>query len=501
MGAGGPVFDLYRHIYANMTYIARADGVFSDAFTSDIGVLIGDPASPMMWNLFFADFRLPTRTDDIRLAGTAVSHLEHADDVILMSTSREGLQAHLTSLAEWAALAFVLVNVEKTWALTAGARISDEPFLHLNKRHVAMKARAQYVGIHLTSTDNRVLSAHYVEQRKKAARVAAKVFAVEGLTGALPVDIGLKVYRARVDPHLIAAADVNPDAIDAQVLELESMQHDFLRRLLGLGSRCCLVPLFSETGIWPIRYRRADIALRYLEYLRSRPEGSLVRCAMSDSMQLARSGSMSWYKDLQTAVSKLGAWLPEGCILTDEAVGSAKQAIQRGVIRHVHSEYACSEKLTLLVRERADGLIGRAGQALGLREYLRVERKAHRQSLTRFLTSNHGLAIETRRYNTRTSCKVDRADRRCRFCIVAVEDECHAVFECSAKGELVQARARFEADIGKVGATDRCRRALNNDGQVGLVQFLIEDDELAALFARHVHEVLGIYSKEPQLML
>lgn len=53
------VFELYRHIYSNLSYIVRVAGEFPDAFTSDIGVLIGDPASPIMWNIFFADLILP----------------------------------------------------------------------------------------------------------------------------------------------------------------------------------------------------------------------------------------------------------------------------------------------------------------------------------------------------------------------------------------------------------------------------------------------------------
>ncbi|KZV93909.1 hypothetical protein EXIGLDRAFT_563151, partial [Exidia glandulosa HHB12029] len=208
---------------------------------------------------------LPLRDDDITLCGQPVSHLEHADDVLIMSTTPEGLQAHLEGLAAWAALSFVRVNTSKTWAYLAGVP-HGEPFVFLNGDHVTFKECATYVGMTLGGGDRRLFRAHYTEQAKKARRTAAVCFAVEGLTGALPIDIARKVYKARVESHLISGADVSPDATDEPVNELETQQVYFLRRLLGLGTRSMLTPLYSETDILPIRYRRADIALRYLEY-------------------------------------------------------------------------------------------------------------------------------------------------------------------------------------------------------------------------------------------
>lgn len=183
MGMSGPVFDLYRHIYDNMTYVVRMHDEFSEWFSSNIGVLIGDPASPIMWDLFFADFALPARPDDIKLGGTCVSHLEHADDVIIMSTTREGLQAHLNSVAEWASLAFLTINVDKTWALCLGASQVGDVFLHLQNRHIALAAGATYVGMSISANDKHIFRAHYTVQANKARAAGARFFAAQGMTG------------------------------------------------------------------------------------------------------------------------------------------------------------------------------------------------------------------------------------------------------------------------------------------------------------------------------
>ncbi len=72
---------------------------------------------------------------------------------------------------------------------------------------------------------------------------------------------------ARVDPHLIFGAEVILD-VDGPVLEaMCSVQHAYIRRMLGLNKRSATAVLFTETGLWPIRYRRILLALQYLAYI------------------------------------------------------------------------------------------------------------------------------------------------------------------------------------------------------------------------------------------
>ena len=46
-----------------------------------------------------------------------------------------------------------------------------------------------------------------------------------------------------------------------QEAELDEVQLTTLRRILRAGNNSMIDPLFSETGILPIRYRRAQLAL------------------------------------------------------------------------------------------------------------------------------------------------------------------------------------------------------------------------------------------------
>jgi len=63
-----------------MKYIILHDGQLSEEFSALAGVLIGDPLSPTLWNIFLSTFPLPKDPSDASLFGCVISHLEHADE-------------------------------------------------------------------------------------------------------------------------------------------------------------------------------------------------------------------------------------------------------------------------------------------------------------------------------------------------------------------------------------------------------------------------------------
>ncbi|KAJ7031841.1 hypothetical protein C8F04DRAFT_894205, partial [Mycena alexandri] len=77
------------------------------------------------------------------------------------------------------------------------------------------------------------------------------------------------LYMARVDPYLIAGCEICLNVNAKSLKLLEDAQCMFLCRMLGVGARSMRAVLFSETGIWPIKYRRVYLALKYLRYLLS----------------------------------------------------------------------------------------------------------------------------------------------------------------------------------------------------------------------------------------
>lgn len=133
-GVSGPIIDCLRAIYPRMQYTVRLNGQFSEPFGSDIGILAGDPASPLAFLLYLADFCPPADPDDLRILDTAIAHLEHADDMVLMSTTRQGLQRKLLYLEIWASSNFMESNPRKCNVMIFGASSDKEsPLLLYNE--------------------------------------------------------------------------------------------------------------------------------------------------------------------------------------------------------------------------------------------------------------------------------------------------------------------------------------------------------------------------------
>ncbi|KAI1783628.1 reverse transcriptase (RNA-dependent DNA polymerase)-domain-containing protein [Ganoderma leucocontextum] len=138
-GASGPplVIDWLRMLYSHLSY-----------------------SSPILWLLFISDFRLHPHPDNVELAsaGTRVSNLELADDMMLASQSPTGAQDKLNQSSEYTAETFVLTNVPKTLALMFGPL--PDPFPVLSLRDERLESWVASTFRRLTPTSRTLYLAH-----------------------------------------------------------------------------------------------------------------------------------------------------------------------------------------------------------------------------------------------------------------------------------------------------------------------------------------------------
>jgi hypothetical protein len=120
MEMSGKLFDWMRMLYGRMEYVVAMDGAHSDVFHSNIGVLIGDPVASTFRGFFFADLKLHPDRDDVLLFNIAMLHLEHADDMAIVSYTPEGLQRHLNPFAHWYGDNMLQANTPKSWVMVLG---------------------------------------------------------------------------------------------------------------------------------------------------------------------------------------------------------------------------------------------------------------------------------------------------------------------------------------------------------------------------------------------
>ncbi|KAF5329911.1 hypothetical protein D9758_018252 [Tetrapyrgos nigripes] len=74
----------------------------------------------MLWNLYLSTFSLPSHHHNITLNSTRISHLEHADNMVIISCSSLSLQHHLDALKQWCYDNFLTLSPSKSEVMIFG---------------------------------------------------------------------------------------------------------------------------------------------------------------------------------------------------------------------------------------------------------------------------------------------------------------------------------------------------------------------------------------------
>ncbi|KAJ4478552.1 hypothetical protein C8R41DRAFT_772466, partial [Lentinula lateritia] len=340
----------------------------------------------------------------------------------------------------------------------------------------------RYVGVHFQSTHRHIFAAHYTAKRDSAITAAGGIVGCELIIGRNRMDpsISLQLYSALVDCHLIHGCELVIDTDKFLLSMLEQVQLLCLRRLLGLSRRSMVAPLFTETGVMPIRFRRVILALRYLIYLLNLPLDHYASLALQANHALRSSGNSCWLSDLEWAIQHLPNCtlvLPPPTQLSEQSVLSLIKSVSRQCNLFLQSELDNSNRLALLQCRREPSATGPSKyQARTLRHYLtRVLTPNHRVTLTRLLCGDM-VPLTFRASPTRIHPlePVDYPSKQCRACnsLGQPESPQHVFLQCSSVPGLYAARERFLTEIESLVALPNSRSFTNSESLFYLKSFI-----------------------------
>lgn len=406
-------------LYSYLQYLVRFGGDTTECFKALMGILVGDPASPILWILYLSDFVLRPHPDDIFLDTERFSHAEIADDMALASLSPCGMQDKLDQTKDYCGVSSLLINVPKTLASIHGPLPEPLPRLTLYGECLQYIDTTTYVGMSFCSTVRDIFLLHYEAKERSAQRVANACFSLEVYIGPMPPPMALTLYRSHIDPHLTGGCEIALDVRPTALNGLERIQYCFLRRALHVSPYSQIAPLRSGTGIWPLPYRHVDLTLGYLHYLLAvRPV--LAHAALRESYALATAprASASWWGDLTITATKLP--VPLALLVhswpTTDMVDAYRAALPALVSEYLYDLILASQRLPVMqtrVRFDSPAASRPIAKLCAMREYLRLPRHRQRAAITLLLLSEHPLSIEQLRRGPR---RLDRHLRICRWC-------------------------------------------------------------------------------------
>ncbi|KAJ3858621.1 hypothetical protein EV359DRAFT_13455, partial [Lentinula novae-zelandiae] len=163
--------------------------------------------------------------------------------------------------------------------------------------------------------------------------------------------------------------------------------------LQNLSRQSMTTPLFTKTGVMPIRARRVIVALRYLIYLINLPRNHYASLALHENQNMRASGIPYWLSDLDWVIQHLPGCslsLPPLPNISEEIILTLIKSITSETNSRLPTEIDYSNQLALLKhclepqKTGPNKLITRT-----LRHYLtQVYKSHHRLSLTHLLCGN-----------------------------------------------------------------------------------------------------------------
>ncbi|KAJ3895266.1 hypothetical protein GG344DRAFT_39104 [Lentinula edodes] len=266
--------------------------------------------------------------------------------------------------------------------------------------------------------------------------------------------------------------------------------------MLGLNDRSMVALLFSETGLWPIRYRRIILFMKNLKYLVQLKREHLAWKACRQAYELAKQGKNSVFMEMVQVLDRLPhrvIWnIPEFKDLTVQHIDGVMDRVKKSMEKDIQEKVDTSNKTRDVLRDRREydkKTKKMVVRTLAFRHYLRIPIREHRKSLIDMVTSNHKLAVERLRWAERNKPMVQHDKRLCRMCREKVEDGAHVLFECSNSCKVLQLRKAFmQRVIKEIPHFARHYR----DGWE-LFRELLADKRVVGLLAKYVHEVLEIF--------
>ena len=121
-----------------------------------------------------------------------------------------------------------------------------------------------YLGVMLDPLLDFHLQVEYVSGKVKRATNKVSMLLRDRL--GIPVDIAIKLYKALVRPHIDYAIAAWASVRDSDLLKLEQVQSQSLRRLTGVKRHSATAALEVLAGIMPVRFRVMDLCSR--EYVK-----------------------------------------------------------------------------------------------------------------------------------------------------------------------------------------------------------------------------------------
>ena len=416
----GTFFSVLNDMYNNSTAKIKINGLLSDTFNIENGTEQGHPMSPELFKLFIKDLTsfLNTNITHPDLAGTIISHLLWADDLVLLALSEASLQANIDKLAQYCEKWGLTINLKKTKVVVFGTnKRSKTKQFFLNRDCIETVDSYCYLGIVIHKNGSFKVAIN--ELRKKALRA---FFGLKRtiIKNSLSLDSLLKLHDTLIKPILLYGCQIMTPhqplvknlahnkfkltSINSDPIELFHLK--YLKWSCNVHRKASNIGIYGDTGRYPLSFHAIKLSVDYFNRVLTMNPNALVYKAYEEQKSL----NLDWYQTLHTF---------------------NKTDSQSDITTHLQTLFKDTWRNELQLSTKLD--FYRTLKTEFCREnYLTIINPKYRSAITKLRLSAHRLRIEVGRY---TKPLTPRDMRYCQYCQnlynqLTVETEVHALLDC-----------------------------------------------------------------------
>ena len=312
-GFDGKLFSLLRSLFKKARSYVKWNSELGELLRNTYGVLQGGVINPYLFKLYIEDMReCFGDVAGVRIGDTNINHLLQADDLIIFSETRAGLQNVLQRLVLYCRRWHLILNTDKTKVMIFNAKY--EILRELNnftfeKQAIDQVSSYKYLGVIVSNQGDRISDRYsYLKDKTLRAIIAANIYIKQAVKGQLPIHLYLKVFDTQIRPVLEYASEVlfrgNP------IEELEQVHLKYLKTVLGVKQSTPTAAVLGETGRFPLHMRFQNRIVKMWVRINKLPSHHLLHKIYNESMSLGQLGHNTWAGRVEHIINKYTVDLP-----------------------------------------------------------------------------------------------------------------------------------------------------------------------------------------------
>ena len=432
LGINGLLLQNIEAMYYKTEYLVKYKNGHLDPISSNVGLKQGCPLSPMLFNIYIDDIIniFNDKCDPVTLQGKKISHFLYADDLIILSTSENGLQTGLDKLHDFAFKKHLSVSIDKskTMIFNKTGKLIKRVF-NIGGEHLESVQTFSYLGYEISASgSNSFAIKNLYDKASKAIQFIFKTIARFNI----PVKTSIRLFDAYISPIILYNVEnwgemtnkeirnVGKGTFWEDILNAKAsiIHRKFLKYILGVTKSCPNLAVMGETGEIPLLLKGYKLMIQYWHRVTNLPDRNLAKTALLENINL----KTNWITTIEKLINTFN--------LSDFINNGNK--LKYTCKSHIHASFVQHWKTYISIDKSRLEFYSNHKLDFEFAEYLITPDFEKRKAITKIRCSDHVLEIEKGRHK-----KTPREARICKLCTMGrIETEEHFLFDCTFYGDI-----------------------------------------------------------------